>query len=777
MAKKKKEKKQKKHPKLWLAIKIALLLMLLMGIILTIVVYVKYGDIIIEARQNAITVVGESSVDTFRANETSLVFDENGKQIAILKGDKDVYYITLENIPQAAKDAMIVTEDKKFYNHKGIDLKAATAAAIDLIKNHGEKRRGGSTITQQVSKLVFLTNARTWTRKIKEIFIALELEKKYNKDQILEFYMNNIYFANGYYGIEAASKGYFSKTCNELSLSELIFLCAIPNSPTRYDPMVNFDNTIDRRNRILDQMLADGKINEVEYDTAYNEEIKLKVPKVTKRNFIETYAMNCTVKALMKVEGFVFKSYFDSKEEQEEYSEHYSDMYSECQQLLFRSGYRVYTSINTKKQKMLQKTINETLKFDKGKSDDGVYKLQGAAVCIDNDTGKVVAIVGGRNQDIAGYTFNRAFQSYRQPGSAIKPILVFAPAFERDYKPTSIVRDEPIKDGPKNSNGRYMGGISLRTSVEQSVNTVAWKLFEELTPETCLNYLLRMNFSKIDKKDYTLSSSLGGFTNGVSPVELASAYATLENSGVYREPTCVVTITDANGNIIVGDEDFEEKRVYKKDAAAAITEVMTGVLTRGTARGNALTDMPCAGKTGTTNDKKDGWFAGYTPYYTTVVWVGNDIPKSREDLLGNTYPLQIWHNFMEQLHEKLEYKDFPNMKSQAQKTPSPYYNHNSSNKDEEDDEEDSDIEDNEPDDTEDNNDTPEDSPEDTVTDNPDSSEPVDVPADTPTDVPVTEPEPVVTDAPVQSAPTEAPASEPMTEPDVMPEGLDDEEDI
>ncbi len=204
-----------------------------------------------------------------------------------------------------------------------------------------------------------------------------------------------------------------------------------------------------------------------------------------------------------------------------------------------------------------------------------------------------------------------------------------------------------------------MGGITLRTAIEQSVNTVAWKLFNELSPKVGLNYLLRMNFSKITKEDYTLSSSLGGLTNGASTVEMASAYAALENKGVFREPTCIVKITDAQGNVIVDKKDFEKKRVYKEEAAKITTKGLMGVLTRGTGRGYALTDMPCAGKTGTTNDKKDGWFAGYTPYYTTVIWVGNDIPRSRDDLLGNTYPLKIWYDYMTQIHENLESKQFP----------------------------------------------------------------------------------------------------------------------
>lgn len=656
--KKAKKSKKKKHTKRGFVLKVILLLFLVMTLGITLFLYAKYGDEIIAAKNDAKALVEASTPDTFKASATSLVYDIDGKQIAQLKGDKDMYYIGLDEIPDAAEKAMIDTEDRKFYSHKGIDLKAVAAAAVSLVKNKGQIKRGGSTITQQLARNIYLNNAKEWSRKIKEMFIALELEKKYSKEQILEFYINNIYFANGYYGLEAASKGYFSKSCSELSLAQITFLCSIPNSPTRYDPIVNYNNTVERKNRILEQMLSEGDITEEEYNQALSEKIELNVPEVKRRNYIETYVTNCAVKALMKESGFQLEYGID-KSKDDEYDEAYSDMYSQCQQQLYRAGYRIYTSIDMSKQRALQKTINEQLSENKEKGEDGIFEFQGAGVCIDNDNGKVIAVVGGRSQSsITGYTFNRAYQSYRQPGSAIKPIAVYAPAFDNGYDATDIIKDEPIEDGPKNSNGRYMGNISLRTAVEYSVNTVAWKLFSELTPKKCLNYLIDMNFSKLVSEDYTLASSLGGITNGVSPIEMASAYAAIENKGVFREPTCIMAITDSEGNEVVTDDIFDEKRIYDKDAAMMMTDVLRGVLTKGTARGYELDGMSCAGKTGTTNEHKDGWFAGYTPYYTTVIWVGCDTPKSIDNLLGNTYPLYIWNEYMNQIHEGLENEEF-----------------------------------------------------------------------------------------------------------------------
>jgi membrane peptidoglycan carboxypeptidase len=241
-------------------------------------------------------------------------------------------------------------------------------------------------------------------------------------------------------------------------------------------------------------------------------------------------------------------------------------------------------------------------------------------------------------------------------------LIVYTPAFEGDYTPNSIVEDQYFEGGPKNSDKTYLGKIKLQKAIEKSKNTIAWKLFQEITPQTGLAYLLNMNFSKIKDKDYTLASSLGGLTVGVSPVEMASAYSALENDGYYREPTCIVKIMDSEGNEIVSAA-AETKQIYQTNAARIMTEALTGVIKNGTGKGLGLTNTISAGKTGTTNDKKDGWFVGYTPYYTTSVWVGYDLPKSVDNLTGATFPGTIWHNFMEQLHTtsmnaKFEYYDW-----------------------------------------------------------------------------------------------------------------------
>lgn len=654
----KKRKKQRKHPKFWLGMKIVLLLFLLTILIGGIIFYFKYGKDIFAMQDEARALVKASSAETFRASETSIVYNNKGNEIAKLKGEKDSYYVSFDELPQAAKDAVIVTEDKNFYSHNGVDFKGIVRAFWALIKNNGKKTQGASTITQQLARAVFLSTEKTYERKIKEIFIARELDDKYTKQQILEFYLNSIYYMNGYYGLEAASRGYFNKSCNELSLGQITFLCAIPNNPTLYDPIKNYDNTVKRKNRILDQMLEDKVITQVQYDEAYNEEIKLNMQQVKKRDYIQTFVSYCATRELMKVNGFEFRNEFATKEERKEYEAEYEEEYSIAQQMLKNNGYKIYTSIDLKKQKELQKAVNSNLSGFKEKETNGTYKMQGSAVCIDNKTGYVVAIVGGRSQETEGYSLNRAFQSFRQPGSSIKPLIVYTPTLERGSTASTTVHDYKFKGGPSNSDGSYSGYISLRYAVEKSKNTVAWQLFETLKPEVGLQYLLDMNFSKIVKSDYYLSASLGGLTYGTSTLEMASAYATLENDGKYREPTCIVKILDSDENEIVSDH-IETETIYKKDAARSMTDILTGVITRGTARGLGLDNgQPSAGKTGTTNDKKDGWFCGYTPYYTTAVWVGYDSPKTVADLYGSTYPGRIWHDFMNVLHENLEVKQF-----------------------------------------------------------------------------------------------------------------------
>lgn len=657
MARNRKNKKKKKYRGFWVFVRIQIVLILLVIGGLCCYFGGGYAEQVDRMRAEAKQFVKDSTVDTFRSAQTSIVYDVNGNQISTLRGEKDLYYLTFDEIPANVKAAVVSIEDKKFYKHDGIDYKAILRAAWAMVRD-GEVSQGGSTITQQLARTVFLSNEKTWQRKMEEIFIAMELEKKYDKEQILEFYLNNIYFGNGYYGIQAASRGYFNKDVNQLTLSQTAYLCAIPNNPTLYDPFTNETNTLARRDRILDNMLEDNTIVRSACMEAKDETIVLEVPEEHKKyDYVETYVYYCATRALMQTQGFEFRNEFAAAEEEKAYEEAYRQMYGECQQMLFTGGYRIYTSIDLNMEELLQSAVDHKLSEYTQVNEEGVYMLQGAAVCIDNETGCVKAIVGGREQDFEGHVLNRAYQSYRQPGSAIKPLIVYTPLLERDYTADTIVTDAPIEDGPANANGIYEGEVTLRHAVENSINTVAWNLLEELTPAVGLSYLEHMNFARISSRDARPAAALGGFTEGVSPLEMAAAYAAIENDGNYRRPTCITKILRSDGSTVY-EAVQEEIPVYKVNAARKMTDILRGVMTVGTARGLALTDTPSAGKTGTTNSNKDGWFVGYTKYYTTSVWVGYDIPQQLPGLTGSGYPAEIWNEYMQQLHEGLPYADF-----------------------------------------------------------------------------------------------------------------------
>ena len=631
--------------------------------------YIKYGRDIFRLQSEAKTLVKDSSEESFRQNLTTQVYDSEGKLICKLKSEKDTYYVKIGSIPQQVTDAVVSIEDKKFYTHSGVDYLANVRAAMDIIKHKGKITQGASTITQQLARNIFLSHEVSWERKVEEIFIAVELEKRYSKTKILEYYLNNIYFANGYYGIQAASKGYFSKDVSKLSLSQIAFLIAIPNNPTLYDPIENKDNVIKRRDRILAEMLADGKITNDQYNEAVIEKITLKQTTLEKQDYITTYVKYAATEALMEASGFVFQNQFEEGADREAYVESYRQEYDRCQQMLFTKGYTIKTSIDSKKQQELQKALDDGLKNFTSVNKEGTYEMQGSSACIDNNTGRVVAIVGGRSQETEGYTLNRAYQSYRQPGSSIKPLIDYLPALQGGYTPSSKVVDEEVKDGVKNSDRRYLGALTLRRALELSRNTIAYKLFQEFNPILCMDNLYKMDFHKLTEEDYLATASIGGMTYGVSAVEMAAAYSTIENDGKYRKPTCIVSILDVDQNTVVGD-DITEKPIYDKEACYAMTDMLEGVLIRGTGRGYSLTNMPSAGKTGTTNSNHDGWFVGYTPYYTTSVWVGFDIPREIRGLEGGTYPLQIWNHFMNNIHKGLKRIDFPTYNDPGKVNPS-----------------------------------------------------------------------------------------------------------
>lgn len=655
MAKKKLSKKKRRRR----MIRRLILLTILLALVTVLAVLSPKIIKVIKLAQDAKQIVAASTVDTFRESGTTVIYDAEGNELCTMRESKDMYYVDISQIPEGLQDAFVVMEDKDFYKHKGIDFKAIIRAIIANTEND-EIVQGASTITQQLAKNIFLSQEVTWERKVKEIFVARELEKKYSKKQILEFYLNNIYFANGYYGVGAAAKGYFSKEAGELSLSEQAFIAAIPNNPTRYNPLTNFDKTKERRDNILTRLYNDDYINSMNYYTAVDSEVVLsQQPVASKNNSVETYARHCATEGMMQANGFVFRTNFTSDYDYEEYRRLYEESYTIFQQKLLSGGYMVYTSIDMGLQEKLQSAVDDNLKNYTSQK-DGVYEMQSSTTCIDNTTGNVVAIVGSRSQELEGYTLNRAYQSYRQPGSSIKPLIDYLPYLEKGNNPDTIVTDEYIQDGPKNADETYMGNITLRTAVSLSRNTVAWNILKEIGTRVGSSYLINQGFHKVwMDKEYN-AISIGGFTYGVSTEEMAGAYATIANDGDYRRATCIVSIIDRHGKMVY-DTSNRAQKIYDTEACRMMTDMLKSVVTDGTGRGAVPDNVIVAGKTGTTNSNYDSWFCGYSAYYTVAVWQGYDYPAS----IPQNCTIDIFRQFMEQAHKGLVKKDFPKYRSKG----------------------------------------------------------------------------------------------------------------
>jgi penicillin-binding protein 1A len=629
------------------------------------------GQTLIGCMREAKDLVDSSTPDTFRLAQRSYIYSDDGTQLAALAESEDATYLGYEDIPADVVNAFVSVEDRTFWNNSGVDYKGILRVCVNYVKTKGQVAEGASTITQQLARGTFLSNEKTLSRKIKEIFIARQLTKKYTKEQIMEFYCNSCCFANGIYGVEDASQKYFGRSVSDLSLSETAYICAIPNRPEYYNPLKNSENAISRRNKILQDMYECDYITKDAGDAALAENItvaEVSDEEDTFYNYEATYAINCAIRYLMKQDGFEFKSHFEDDADYDTYNAYYDEMYKQAKHKLYTGGYKVTTTMNLKAQKNLQKIFDKELAFNtKVDESTGIYQFQGAMTVIDNETGKVVAMIGGRSQDELQqtYSLNRGFQSFKQPGSSIKPLVIYTPALEEGYDANSTLTEIDVKAAKKSTSEKIskMSGqkMSLRYAVEDSKNGCAYSLYNIITPKVGLSYIENMNFSKIVQQDYTLSSGLGGLHHGTNTVEMANAYSTLENHGEYRQADCISSILDASGNEIY--EEPESKTVYTRSASDQMTDILEGVLnsSAGTAKGlkwSSASDVAAAAKTGTTNDNNVAWFCGYTPYYTISVWVGYDYPKSVKGLWGNTYPAYIWKEAMLYMIDGKDEADF-----------------------------------------------------------------------------------------------------------------------
>ncbi|MCC2527168.1 transglycosylase domain-containing protein [Bacillus halotolerans] len=552
---------------------------------------------------------------------SSKIVDQNGDEVASLYTENREP-VSINEIPKEVREAFISVEDKRFYEHHGIDVKSVGRAVYrDILA--GGKVEGASTITQQLAKNIFLTHDKTFLRKTKEVIIAINLERDYSKDKLLEMYLNQLYFGHGVYGIQAASHYYFNKEVKDLTVSEGAVLAAIPKAPSTYSPVLHPDKSKERRDTILGMMNDQGYISAKEAVSAQGRTLGLNVKKQSETPW--------------------FDSYIDLVIQEAE------DKYSISGEQLLQGGYTIKVPLDSK----LQKTAYQVMKegsYYPGTDQDA----EGSAVFINNKTGGVEAAIGGRDYTAKGY--NRV-TAVRQPGSTFKPLAVYGPAMqEKKFKPYSLLKDELQSYGdytPKNYDGRYEGEVTMSDAITYSKNAPAVWTLNEIGVETGKSYL---KANGIDIPDEGLALALGGLEKGVSPLQLAGAFHTFAANGTYTEPYFISNITDEDGETIA-DHKEEGKRVFSKQTSWNMTRMLQQVVKKGTATSGAY-HGDLAGKTGSTSytgvsgATKDAWFAGYTPNITGAVWMGYDKTDQNHYLKGGSaYPTRMFKDILTQAGE------------------------------------------------------------------------------------------------------------------------------
>lgn len=583
--------------------------------------------------------------EVFNLDQTTYIVDESERVIDKLHANENRSIITLDQIPKRLQDAFIAIEDKRFYKHNGIDPQRIVGSVIEDVKQ-GKLAHGGSTITQQLIKNIYLTRDKIWKRKIIEMYYAIQLERQFTKEQILEAYLNTIGLGgNNIAGVKEAALYYFGKEVNDLSLAESAVIAGITNLPSAYSPYLNYEKSMNRKNLILGEMLKQNMISNDEYSNAIEEEIKLaKIEKEVDTTYFADMVIKDVIQSFQDKLGY-------SKEEAE--------------RKVFNGGLKIISTIDTKMQNILEESFNNTKLFPTSKEDEtGTLQPEAAMVIIDNKTGEIKAVMGGRSLKVRR-GLNRATQSPRQPGSAIKPLAVYAPALDNGYTAATVVDDAPVTFGnysPNNYDKKFRGLVTVREAVKHSLNVVAVKIVQDIGVARSTEYLQKFGISTVEllnrkTNDKNLPAlALGGMTKGIKPVELAAAYNVFPNKGVYIKPVSFTKVLDRHGNVLL-DNAPEKHRVISEQVAYLMVDIMKDVVKSGTGGNAAIPNMPVAGKTGTTNEFKDAWFAGYTPYYTAAVWMGHDDPKAMS-FTGGSYPARLWKAVMQEIHKELPAKNF-----------------------------------------------------------------------------------------------------------------------
>ena len=578
------------------------------------------------------TLPSVTALESFQPLVGTKIYDDNDELITELHVERRIF-VPLAHVPQTLRDAVIATEDKRFYYHWGVDPIGIARAMVQNYRR-GRLAEGGSTITQQLTKVLFLTPDKSLERKMKEAVLALELERRYTKDRILEMYLNQVYFGHGAYGVEAASRTYFGKSVSEINVREAALLAGLPRAPTTYSPFEHGEAAKRRREVVFRRLVEYGALKEPEAKRLARTDLGLIPPE--RRRTTGQYFLEYVQQALESRYG--------------------ADM-------VFKGGLNVYTTLNPSMQLAAEQALRDGLKALEGRTKGAKpgEHPEGAIVTVESQTGYVRAMVGG--YDFFRSEFNRAVQARRQPGSAFKPFIYIA-AVESGLTAATRVDDAPVSYAvgpngqtwkPENYDRKFRGPTTLQQALEESVNVVTVKVQEKVGLNRTIQVARRFGISSA--LDLNLSLALG--TSDLTLIELTSAYGALANQGQWLPPTTIRYVTDPQGKLL--EEHMPEPReAVSPETAYVVTHMLRGVVERGTGQAAKALGRPVAAKTGTTNDYSNAWFIGYTPRLATGVWVGYDRPRSLgKDETGSRVAVPIWISYMGRVLGDSPKEDFP----------------------------------------------------------------------------------------------------------------------
>ena len=677
-----------------------------------------------------------NDIDIMPLGYATFLYDDQGNQIRKLAApNSNRLPVTLDQIPEDLQHAVVAIEDERFYEHNDIDVKGILRAGVKAITT-GDFSEGASTITQQLLKNNVFTNwtsESTWlekfTRKFQEQYLAVQVEKKTDKNTILENYLNTINLGAGAYGVQAAARQYFDKDVWDLNLSECATLAGITQNPTRFNPIVNPENNQKRRKEVLQHMLDQNYITKKQYKAALADDIYSRIQAAQEKNsstentvytYFEDELTDQIINDLMNIKGYTktqatnllysggLKVYTTQDSNiQTILDEEYADPSNYPDEVQYELDYALTVTdpdgnqVNYSKEMLQLYFQNEDPSFDllfdspeEGQTYVDRYKEnilangskvvaervnfapqpQSSMSVIDQQTGYVKALIGGRGEKTASLTLNRATDTTRQPGSTFKIVSTYAPALnEKGMSLATTFEDEPYEypDGSpvNNATRSYNGTTTIRTAIQNSINVVAVKCLEQVTPELGLQYLDNFGFTTLAHgteadtdangnvwSDANLATALGGITRGVTNIELCASYAAIANGGTYIKPIYYTKILDHSGNVLI-ENTSAGRSVIKESTAYLLTSAMEDVVKKGTGTACQLDNMAVAGKTGTTEAYNDLWFVGYTPYYTCAVWSGYDNNEKLPDYARNFHKT-LWKKVMTRIHEGLPEKDF-----------------------------------------------------------------------------------------------------------------------